>query len=357
MASQHDMKSVPYNKKNSKKKVVTMGEIMLRLSPPQYQLFEQAQNLEVVYGGGEANVAVSLSRFGLDSSFISKVPKNPVGLSAVAYLNRFGVNTDNMILGGDRLGVYFLEKGYSIRPSKIFYDRSNSAFSLSKLEEYDFEEVFSGADWFHISGITPALNEELFVITKEALRIAKEKGLTTSCDLNYRSSLWSFDTAREKMAELMEYVDVCIGVEPLQLLGSDGKDIKDQLLPSQPTVEDYKPIIKEIQERFNINHLAMTFRKSLSVNRNRLYALLSDGKDFYQSQKVEVEIVDRVGAGDSFSAGLIYSLINDFEPQKVIDFATGCFALKHTLEGDMNLLTAADIEQYINHRDSFSIKR
>lgn len=357
MEAQHSTNNQIVNKiGNKKKKVVTMGEIMLRFSPPQYQLFKQAQNLEVVYGGGEANVAVSLSRFGLDSSFVSKVPKNPLGLSAVAFLNRFGVKTDYIIQGGDRLGIYFLEKGYSIRPSGIFYDRSNSAFALSKREEYNFDEVFSDAEWFHISGITPALSEELFNITKDALKIAKEKGLTTSCDLNYRSSLWSFETARKKMTELMEYVDVCIGIEPLQVLGEDGKDIKDRL-PSNPTVEDYKPLIKEVQKRFNISQLAMTFRKSLSVNRNKLFALLSDGNNFYQSSEVEVEIVDRVGAGDSFSAGLIYSLINNYEPQKAIDFATGCFALKHTLEGDMNLLTAADIEQFVNHKDAFSIKR
>ncbi len=184
--------------KMERKKVVTMGEIMLRLSPPQYQVIEQAQNMEAVYGGGEANVAVSLSRFGLKSSFVSKLPNNPIGLSAEHQLNQFGVSTEHMIYGGDRLGIYFLEKGFSIRPSKILYDRNNSAFALSKEEEYDFEEIFSDADWFHISGITPALNKELFQITKRALTVAKEKGLTTSCDLNYRSSLWTFDKATRK---------------------------------------------------------------------------------------------------------------------------------------------------------------
>ena len=233
---------------------------------------------------------------------------------------------------------------------------THSSFALSTVDEYDFEEIFSDADWFHISGITPALNEELFQLTKKALMIAKEKGLTTSCDLNYRSSLWTFDKAREKMTELIEYVDVCIGVEPLQLLSEDGSDLKDHL-PENPSIEDYKAIIVEIQKRFRIKHLAMTFRESLSVNRNRLQAILSDGKNVYQSSKREVEIVDRVGTGDSFSAGLIYSLINNFKPEAAIEFATGCFALKHTIEGDMNVLTANEIEQFVKQKDSFSIRR
>lgn len=342
--------------KMREKKVVTMGEIMLRLTPPKYQMIEQAQSMEVVYGGGEANVAVSLSRFGLKSSFVSKLPNNPIGLSAEHHLNQFGVSTEHMVHGGDRLGIYFLEKGFSIRPTQILYDRNHSAFALSKVDEYDFDLIFSDADWFHISGITPALNSELFQITMKALIVAKEKGLTTSCDLNYRSSLWTFEKAREKMAELMEYVDVCIGVEPLQLLYENGSDLKDDL-PENPSIEDYKEIILEIQKRFNVKYLAMTFRKSLSVNRNRLQAFLSDGQNMYQSSELEVEIIDRVGAGDSFSAGLIYSLISHVELQDAIEFAAGCFALKHTLEGDMNLLTAPEVEQFVKQKNSFSIKR
>ena len=191
---------------------------------------------------------------------------------------------------------------------------------------------------------------------KKALLTAKEKGLTTSCDLNYRSSLWSFETAREKMSELMEYVDVCIGVEPLQLQNEAGEDLKNQL-PEHPTVDDYKDIIKQIQKLYGIKHLAMTFREHISVNCNRLQAVLSDGENFYLSSDTKVEIVDRVGAGDAFSAGLIYSLINEFDPQNAIEFASACFALKHTIEGDSNLHSATEIAQYIEQRHSFSIKR
>ena len=337
------------------KKVVTMGEIMLRLSTPNYQKIEQSQSFDANYGGGEANVAISLSQLGLKSSFVSKLPNNSLGNSANQFLNQYGVSTDHMVYGGDRLGIYFLEKGYSIRSSKIVYDRHGSAFATSNVDEYDFKTIFAGADWFLISGITPALSGEIFNLTKKALSVAKQLGLTTSCDLNYRSSLWSFEDAREKMTELIKDVDVCIGVEPLQLLDKDGTDIKDRL-PEHPDVDDYKDIMNELHKRFDIKYLAMTFRNHLSVNRNRLKAMLSDGNGFYESTEIEVDIVDRVGTGDAFSAGVIYSLINEFEPQYAINFATACFALKHTIEGDVNLHTAADIEQYVQQKN-FSIKR
>lgn len=223
------------------------------------------------------------------------------------------------------------------------------------MEEFDFDTIFADADWFHVSGIKPALNEELFLITKTALMKAKEKGLTTSCDLNYRA-LWPFDVARKKMTELIKYVDVCIGVEPLELLDGNGNDIKDRL-PKPEKQEDYQDIVRQIQKRYNIQYLAMPHRNVLSVNRNRLSAMLSDGTDFYKSDRVKVEIVDRVGAGDAFSAGIIYSLITMMEPQKAIEFATECFALKRTIEGDVKLLEVSDIEYFIKNKDDLSIKR
>lgn len=339
------------------KKVVTMGEIMLRLSTARFQKIEQSNVFDAVYGGGEANVAISLAQLGVESSFVSKLPTNALGSSAKQHLNRYGVHTDHIVRGGDRLGIYYLEKGYSIRSSKVIYDRKHSGFSQSKLEEYHYDAMFADADWFHISGITPALSEELFEITQKALSVAKSKGITTSCDLNYRSSLWSFEDARKKMTQLMENVDVCIGVEPLELLDENGRDIKDQLLPEKPTTEDYKKIIKLLHERFQFKNVAMTFRENLSVNRNRVHALLSDGKDFFESSTVEVEIVDRVGAGDSFSAGMIYSLINGYQPQEAVNFANACFALKHTIEGDANLLQLSDIEQFMAQKESLTIKR
>ena len=338
------------------KKVVTMGEIMLRLSTPGYQKIQQAQEFDVHYGGGEANVAIGLSQLGLNSSFVSKLPDNALGHSANQFLNRFGVVTDQMVFGGDRIGIYFLEKGYSIRSSNIIYDRSGSAFAESKVAEYDFTNIFAGAEWFHISGITPALNEEIFQLTKLALAAAKQQGLTTSFDLNFRSSLWSFEEARRKLTQLMKDVDVCIGVEPLQLLDSEGRDIKDNL-PEQPGPDDYKEIMKIMHERFGLKYIAMTYRNQLSVNHHRLKALLSDGGDFYQSSEIDVEIVDRVGTGDAFTTGLIFSLINQYKSQAAVDFATACFALKHTVEGDVNVLGLSDVEQYVHQKNSFSIKR
>ncbi|MBP3041489.1 sugar kinase [Bacillaceae bacterium Marseille-Q3522] len=338
------------------KKVVTMGEIMLRLSAPNYQKFEQVRSFDVVYGGAEANVAISLARFGLPSWFVSKLPNNAIGASAMQHLNHYGVKTDHILFGGDRLGIYFLEKGFSLRPSKVIYDREHSSFAISKVEEYDFDTIFEDAEWFHISGITPALNEELFLISKKALKTAKKKGLTTSCDLNYRSSLWPFEVARKKMTELIPYVDVCIGVEPLELFGNNGKDIKDSL-PKQPRMNDYQEIIEEMHRKFHFKYVAMTLRENVSVNRNRLQGLLSNGKNFYNTSKLEVEFVDRVGAGDAFSAGIIYSLISGFKEQNAIEFATGCFAIKHTIEGDANLLQTSDVEDFLDQKSLFTINR
>lgn len=338
------------------KKVVTMGEIMLRLSAPGHQKIEQAQSFDIVYGGGEANVAVGLSQLGVKSAFVSKLPDNELGHSANQMLNRYGVETDQMVFGGGRIGIYFLEKGYSIRPSKVIYDRSGSSFAESKSEEYDLEAAFAGADWFHISGITPALNEGIYQLTKQSLAAAKRFGLTTSCDLNYRSSLWTFENARKKMTELMQDVDVCIGVEPLQLLDAEGNEIKDRL-PAKPGPDDYKEIMKEMHRQFDLKYIAMTFRNQLSVNHHQLKALLSDGSDFYFSAETDVEIIDRVGTGDAFSTGLVYSLVNGYESQKAVDFATACFALKHTIEGDAGLMSLAEVEQYLENRNSFSIRR
>lgn len=338
------------------KKVVTLGEIMLRLTPPNYQKIEQAQSFYSVYGGGEANVAVSLSQFGLRSSFVSKLPKNPLGKSAEQYLQRYGVQTNHMRYGGERLGIYFLEKGFSVRPSTVLYDRQFSSFAMAKINEFDWDVIFEEADWFHVSGITPALNEEIFTLTKTALIAAKKKGLMTSLDLNYRSSLWTFETARVKMTELLPYVDVCIGVEPLQLLDVSGEDLKDQF-PYPYSLEDSKKIITLLHERYHLKYIAMTFRESLAVNRNRVKVMLSNGESFYESEEVEVEVVDRVGTGDAFSAGIIYGLIQQLQNESVVDFALGCFALKHTIEGDANILNKADIDQYIENKHSLFIKR
>ena len=337
-------------------RVVTFGEILLRLTTPNYKKIEQAQSFDVHYGGGEANVAVLLSQLGLQSSFVSKLPENTLGKSAKQFLQQNGVQTGHIVYGGERLGIYFLEKGFSIRPSSVLYDRQNSSFANSKMEDFDWELIFEGADWFHVSGITVALSEELFLLTKNALKAAKQKGLKISLDLNYRKSLWDFETARVKMTELIPYVDVCIGIEPLQLLNQTGEDIKDQF--TQPlSVEDQKKIMTLLHERYNLKYIATTFRNSLAVNRNKLKVMLSDGQEFYESEEVEVEIVDRVGTGDAFSAGIIYGLIQQLPTNSTVNFALGCFALKHTIEGDSSILEANTIFEYIENKQSFSINR
>jgi 2-dehydro-3-deoxygluconokinase len=338
------------------KKVVTLGEIMLRLTTPGFDKIEQARNFAATYGGGEANVAISLAQLGLDTSYVTKLPENPLGHTVNQFLTGLGVGTEHIIYGGERLGIYYLEKGHSIRSSKVIYDRKYSSFAMSKVNEYDFDAIFEGADWFHLSGITPALNEGMFELSKKALQVAKEKGITTSCDLNYRSKLWTFEDARRKMAELAEYVDLCIGVEPLQLLGEDGQDVKDSY-PKPISKENYKEIMQRLKEHFGFEHIVMTFRNQISVNTNILHAMLLDGDSFYESTEVEVDSVDRVGTGDAFSAGMVYALLNGFDPQHTVDFATACFALKHTIEGDANLLHLSDVEQFLAQKGSISITR
>ena len=329
---------------------------MLRLSPPGYQKINQANYFDIHYGGGEANVSIGLAQLGLNSVFVSKIPNNEVGSSAIQFLNRYGVDTKHVVLGEGRLGIYFLEKGYSIRPSKILYDRKNSSFCTSKLDEYNLTEIFSDADWFHVSGITPALTPDIFDLTENFLKEAKKQGVTVSFDLNYRSCLWSFEEARAKISRLMNYVDICIGIEPLQLLDKDGTDIKDKI-DKKLNSDYYKEIMPLICQKYKFKQIAMTFRKEQLVNHHKLKSVLYDNNKFFYSKEVSVDIVDRVGTGDAFSTGLIYGLVNNFSPQETIDFANAVFSLKHTIEGDANIFTYLEVNQYIKHSESFSIKR
>lgn len=338
------------------KRVVTLGEIMMRLSPPDYKRLTQTNSFEVVFGGGEANVAVSLANLGTESTFVSKLPNHSLGNSAVQYLKMHGVNTSGIVRGGDRMGIYFLEKGYSIRPSEVIYDRANSAFSLSFPEEYDFEEIFKNADWFHFSGITPALSESCFQITWKALQEAKRQGITISCDLNYRQKLWGFSEARKVMTKLMKFVDVCIGIEPLELLNENGEDLKDDILKLH-TPEEYKKVFVLLKQRFGFKYIATTFRKSHSAHRNTLQSMVYDGTDVYTSRAHIVDFIDRVGGGDAFSAGLIHGLIHGYSLQHTTEFANASFLLKHTIHGDANLVSATEIETFIKNNGNILINR
>jgi 2-dehydro-3-deoxygluconokinase len=291
-------------------KVVCFGEIMLRLSPPGYLRFVQTNSFEAVYGGGEANVSVSLANFGMDVAFVTKVPDNPIGQAAINDLRRFGVNTANIVKGGERLGIYFLEKGASQRPSKVIYDRKYSAISQAKKDDFDWQQVFKGAGWFHFTGITPALGDNVAELTLEACKVAKEQGLTVSCDLNFRKNLWSTEKAGQVMSGLMPYVDLCIANEEdaEKVFGIKATDT--DISSGKLSHEGYKTVVRQLKDKFGFQKVAITLRGSISASDNNWAAMYFDGNDFFFSKNYPIHIVDRVGGGDSFGAGLIYALLN-----------------------------------------------
>lgn len=325
------------------KRVVTLGEIMLRLTTPGHERFVQADNFDVCYGGGEANCCVSLSNYGLETRFVSKVPKNDIGQSAINSLRRYGVDTSFMVRGGDRLGIYFLESGASQRASKVIYDRAHSSISEAKASEFNWDEIFKDVDWFHFTGITPALGDDAAQLTLEALKAAKAKGITVSVDLNYREKLWSQEKAKEVMTKLMKYVDVCIGNEEdadkVFGIRADNTDISK----GEINHKGYEEVAKKIMETFDVKLVASTLRESYSASDNGWSAILNDGKKSYLSKKYDLRIVDRVGGGDSFASGLIYGLVMGNPLDEALEFAVAASALKHTIPGDTNHVSKEDV--------------
>jgi 2-dehydro-3-deoxygluconokinase len=338
-------------------KIITFGEIMLRLAPEGYTRFLQAERFQATYGGGEANVAVSLSNFGCDTEFVSKIPENEIGQAAINSLRRFGVGTKYIARGGERLGIYFLEKGASQRASKVIYDRAGSAIAQAKAADFRWQKIFAGADWFHFTGITPALSDKMADITLKAAKMAKEKGLTVSCDLNYRKKLWTKDKAKEVMTKIMPYVDVLIANEEdcFDVFGikAEGSDITGGLLSK----EGYKSVADTLIKKFGFKYAAITLRGSISANDNKWAAMLYDGKDYYFSKEYSIHIVDRVGGGDSFGAGLIYSMLSGFDNQKIIEFAVGASCLKHSIEGDFNMVSTDEVHKLIGGDGSGRVQR
>jgi len=337
--------------------VVCFGEIMLRLAPPGYLRFVQADSFEVVYGGGEANVSVSLANYGLDAAFVTKVPDNPIGQAAINELRRYGVDTRSIVKGGERLGIYFMEKGASQRPSKVVYDRKYSAISQAKAEDFNWGQILKDAKWFHFTGITPALGDNVAGLTLEACKIAKEKGLTVSCDLNYRKNLWTTAKAGEVMQELMPYVDLCIANEEdaEKVFGIKAADTN--ITSGKLSHEGYQSVARKLKEQFGFQKVAITLRGSISASDNNWAAMLYDGNDFYFSRNYPIHIVDRVGGGDSFGAGMIYALLNQYAPQDVIDFAVAASCLKHSIEGDFNQVTAAEVATLMKGDASGRVQR
>lgn len=324
-------------------KIVTFGELMLRLSPKGNTRFLQAESFNLTFGGAEANVAVGLAMLGMDAAFVSKFPAHEIGQAAVNSLRKYGVYTSFIARGGERIGVYFVEKGASQRPSKVIYDRANSAIALASPSDFDWDRILENAEWFHWTGITPALGDGLTQILEWALIVCKDKGITVSCDLNYRKNLWSKDKARIVMTKLMPYVNVCIANEEDagDVFGIKAEDTN--ISQGKLSREGYKSVAIQLKEKFGFDKVAITLRGSISASDNNWAGMLYDGKEFYLSRNYLIRLVDRVGGGDSFGAGLIYSLINGFDGQKAIEFAVAASCLKQTIEGDYNLVSVDEV--------------
>lgn len=338
-------------------KVVTLGEIMLRLSTPGYDRFVQAESFDAIYGGGEANVAVSLANYGHEAYYVTKLPKHEIGQAAVNALRKYGVDTSYIVRGGDRVGIYYSETGASARPSKVIYDRANSAIAMAEPSEFDFDKVFEGAKWFHTSGITPAISENGAKITKAAMIAAKKAGAIVSIDLNYRKKLWTPAQAQKVMTDLMQYVDVCIGNEEDASLclgfTPEGLDVTKGSLDAAA----YETIFKQMKEKFGLTHVVSTLRESYSASDNGWSAVIYDGKEFYHSREYELRIVDRVGGGDSFAAGLISAMLDGKGSKEALEFAVAASALKHTVKGDFNLMSKDEVQTLVDGDASGRVQR
>lgn len=337
--------------------VVTFGEVMLRLAPENYLRFVQSEKYEATFGGAEANVAVSLANYGVDAAFVTKLPAHEIGQAAVNSLRKFGVDTTKIVRGGDRVGIYYCEKGASQRPSKVIYDRAYSSIATAKKEDFDWDKIFDGVEWFHFTGITPALSDETAEITLEACKKAKEKGITISCDLNFRKKLWSKEKAGKVMGEVCKYVDYCIANE------EDAKDVfgieadNTDINTGKLDRNGYISVAKKLTERFNFKGVAITLRESLSANDNNWSAMLYTNGEAVFSKKYAMHIVDRVGGGDSFGGGLIYSLLNGYDAQKAIEFAVAASCLKHSIEGDYNMVSVSEVEALAKGNASGRVQR
>lgn len=340
-------------------KVVSFGEIMLRLSPDGYYKLFQKPELNTSFCGAEANVAVALSNFGDEAEFVTALPDNDIGRAACRELMRYGVKTDNIVYTGDRLGIFFAEKGASQRPSKVIYDRKNSAIASVDPSSFDWEKIFDGADWFHITGITPALSDSLAKISVDAVKAAKKAGLTVSCDINYRSKLWSAQKARPVMSEIMKYVDVCIGNEEDAEIVFGIKAGTTDVTKGQLDTDGYKKSLQTVAETFGCKIVAYSQRKSYSASDNGWSGIIYDDekKQVYTSAQYDIRITDRIGGGDAFASGLIYALHNNISPANAIETAAAAGCLDQTLEGDFCLFGINDVIDLAGGNSSGRVKR
>ncbi len=341
-------------------KIVTMGEIMLRLSTPNNEKFIQADEFDVNYGGGEANVAVSLANYGHEAEFVSAVPKNPIGDCAVAALRKYNVGTKHIAKTGERLGIYFLETGSAMRASTVVYDRAHSSISTATAADFNFDEIFEGADWFHFTGITPAVSDSAAELTEAALKAAKAHGVTVSVDLNFRKKLWSSEKAQKVMTNLMQYVDVCIGNEEdaEKVLGF--KPGNTDVTSGELELQGYVDIFNQMVDKFNFKYVISSLRESHSASDNGWSACIMDGatREFYHSKKYHVTpIVDRVGGGDSFAAGVICGMADKKDFKAALEYAVAASALKHTIPGDFNLVSREDVDSLAGGDGSGRVQR
>ena len=325
-------------------KVVTFGELMLRLAPPGYLRFTQADTFTATYGGGEANVAVSLANYGMDAAFVTKLPENDIGQAAVNSLRRYGVDVSKIVRGGPRVGIYYLEKGASQRPSKVIYDRAGASIALAQPGDFDWDSIFEGVSWFHFTGITPALGDNVAACCLEACKAAKAKNITVSCDLNFRKNLWTSEKAGQVMGQLMEYVDVCIANEEDAEKVFGIRAAATDVTTGKLNHDGYREVASKLKERFGFSKVAITLRTSISANDNKWAAMLYDGEDYYFSKSYDVHIVDRVGGGDSFGGGLIYALLAGKSSKDALEFAVAASCLKHSIEGDYNAVSVMEVE-------------
>ena len=339
------------------KKVVCFGEIMMRLNPDGYCRLIQADQFKVSFAGGEANAAVTLASYGVHSTFVSKLPSHEIGQAAVNALRRYGVDTSNIVRGGRRIGIYYVEKGASQRASKVIYDRENSAIALAAPEEFDWDNIFQNADWFHFTGITPALGHKMVETCEQACQAAKKRGITISCDLNYRAKLWTRTQAQNAMERLCQYVDICIANE------EDAKDVfgfaakETDVQNGRINKEGYCDVARKLSEKFSFSKVAITLRTSISANDNLWAALLYDNGKTYFSKEYSIHIVDRVGGGDSFGGSLIYAIRAGMSAQETIEFATAGTCLKQTIEGDYNLVTVEEVLNLMRGDTSGRVQR
>ena len=329
------------------KRVITFGEIMLRLAPEGYYRFVQANNFGATYGGGEANVAVSLANYGFDAAFVTKLPKHEIGQSAVNALRKYGVRTDFIARGGDRVGIYYLETGASMRPSKVIYDRAHSSIAEADPQDFDFDAIMEGADWFHWSGITPAISDKAAELTRLACEAARRHGVTVSVDLNFRKKLWSSEKAQKVMTNLMKYVDVCIGNEEDAELVLGFKPGDTDVTSGELELAGYKSIFEQMVDKFNFEYCVSSLRVSHSASDNGWSACIysRDTKEFYHSKEYSIHpIVDRVGGGDSFAGGVICGMLDGKNFKDALEYGVAASALKHTIPGDFNLVSRKEVE-------------